>query len=386
MANNKYVSDIRRIVNVDPNQYSLGPADKKANIIGKRAISYRSADGSGSGAVSGSAGYSLGDLLRYGDLAYEDGLDEAGGLNDDDSAADKGNTVDPKSPHNSIYQGDQGTHDIEAVIDGEAGTPSLSNAIPNAITGSGSKPGGTLNGLTNLTDCESGGDLDLRMDGLLRPPPGWYSAGEPDTEINGPLGYLMWQPGVQWRGSSILQPISATALPAAEAARDEMGDGDKTDLVGSEFDGDFPHTGGVFRWIFTFRNPSTMAEASYYAFDVTCVPGSSGTCPLTNPVKWPADGKMQMIRNPDGSYTAASYENADDIIPKYTDDQHTQINFCFGVGRSGKLMPAANNGYLLGETLTEGGEYTGVVKLLNSENKVISYLTPTTYQSYLPKG
>lgn len=381
----KYVEDIRRIVKVDVNQKALGPANRKASIDARKGIAYNSAQVGSPGGARGSSS-TLGTTL--GNDWFDDGSleeDIGSGSNDEADGEEKGNSTDPKNPTKSIVEYDQGTHDIEDIIDDAPGTPYPSDTVPQGLQQTMLKNGGTLNGVTGAMDCDSGKELDIRMDKLLRPPAGWDTLQDPG-DVSGPNGYYKWEAGRSWFGSSISQPEGYDAITAAKAARDESGDGDKTTVLSATFDGDFPHTGGVFRWIFEFQNPGTMAVASYYAADHSCTPVSGDPiCPFTNPTRWPADGKMQIVLNTDGTYKAAELEAPEDIIPKYTDNLHSRINFCFGDGRFGSIIPAINGGYIITETLTEGGTATGLGKLFNSQNKVIAYVSELTIPKYLPR-
>lgn len=378
MARTKYVEDIRKIVKIDVNQKTLGAADRRSTIDAKKGVAYNTAQ-VGNGGGSRPVG------TDQNGSNWEDWFDD-GSLDTEDTSDgdDQGNSQDPAQPNRGSYGYDQGTWDIGDIIDNESGTPNLPDGVPQGLQGRPLNNGGTLNGITGAIDCESGKELDIRMDKLMRPPEGWRGIDDPG-DVTGPNGFDVWEAGRQWVGSHLSNPTATSARPAAEAARDAAGDGDKTILVSTELDANFPHTGGVLRWIFTWKNPSEV-QASYYAYDQGCTASSSDPdCPLVNPTKWPTDGKMQIVLNSDGSYKAATLESPEDIIPKYTDNLHSRINFCFGDGRFGSIIPAINGGYIIAETVTEGGILTGTGKLFNSQNKVIAYVNDLNYQNFLPR-
>lgn len=388
MARNKYVEDIRRIVKIDVNQKTLGAADRRASIDAKKGIAYNTAQvGNGGGsrpAAPNQNGTDWSDWFDDGSLDDED----TSGSDDEDAGDEQGNSQDPSKPNRGSYTYNQGTHDVEKVIDNAKGTPNLGDTVGQGLQNRPLNNGGTLNGLTGAFDCASGKELDIRMDRLMRPPPGWGSVDNPG-DVTGENGFAQWEPGRQWLAPWAVAggpSIANTAYEAAKAARDASGDGDKTLLVSTVLDTNFPHTGGTLKWTHTFENPSSHTQATYYAQDQGCtISIDDPVCPFTNPNRWPADGKMQIVLNNDGTYSAATLEAPEDIIPKYTDNLHSRINFCFGDGRFGSIIPAINGGYIIAETATEGGSLLGTGKLFNSQNKVIAYVSDLTYQNFLPR-
>ncbi len=387
---NKFVTDIKRIVNIDTNQTSLPDAPIRNSIPSVSGIAFSTTDGANTKAMQTQPNEDLSNLFDAFFAGVDAGTTDTGQKTDPTDPNSKANTdgskLDPKKPNAIPYLDEEGTYDIQDIIDGAPGTPVAPNNVPAGLAGTPTRNGGTLNGITGAVDCDSGKAIDLRMDKLIKPPSNWYTAGQAaQSDMDPGLGYLNWTAGRQWRGSSISQPYASFPLAAAEAARDESGSSAYTEMVDVLGDFNFPHTGGLTRWIFTFKRPSLSGTVQYYAFDVTCTPGSSGTCPLVNPIKWPTDNKMQLVKNQDGTFKVAQYENPDDIIPKFTDDIHSRVDFCFDSGRKGSILPAINGAYMITETDSEGGTPEGTVRLYDSSNKLEAFLDSTNYVNYLPK-
>jgi hypothetical protein len=387
---NKFVVDVRKIVNIDPAQSVLPPAVPRSTIESVSGIAFVTPDGANTKGATVATGKNTGNSLQswldY--MALANNLpaakDTGSGQNTDptdpNSAANKdGSKNDPRRGITSITKGDQGTYPIKDIIDGEKGIPFIPDWVPKGLAQYYLRNGGTLNGITGAYDCTTASGLDIRMDGLMRPPPGWYTADTPTLDPGDPLYYLNFNPGKQWVGfpGSF---IDVFPLGAAQQARDFAGDSDKTNLLSTNY------ISLTDIWQFTWENPSSHATATYQANGQTCTPSHDDpTCPLVNPIKWPGDGKMQMVKNKDGTFKAAIYESPTDLITKYTDNIHSRLDFCFDAGRKGSIIPAINGGYMITETLTEGGTPTGIVKLFDSSNKVVAYLDATNYTNYLAR-
>ncbi len=383
---NKFVLDIKKIVGIDPNQSSLDRAIPKASIGSFRGIALPSPTGTG-----GSSGQTTTPDQNAGNILTDGGIVNPPELLQPLDPLIATNKTDPKNPTEGAYAGGQGTLAAKDIIDGTVNTPIISDGVQVGMAGDYLKNGGTLNGISGAMDCKTGKSLDIRTDGLDKPPPGWYQAGIPDVLGNiGPLGYLSWEAGVEWLAPWAVSggpSIASNAQDAAKAARDASGDSSKSQVIDTTLDSNFPHSGGVLRWIFTFQDPDTMNTASYYAQDQGCTPTfGSSTCPLVNPTKWPGDGTTQVIRQSDGTFKISQFENPGDIVPAFTDGMHSRVDFCFDSGRTGSIIPAINGGYMVTETVTQGGTPEGIIRLFDSDNKVTAYLDGTNYANYLPKS
>lgn len=369
MANNKFVQDIRKIVNVDPNQSTLPGSTPKSTLDGRRGIAYRSGDGATSSSQSGKAGVTLGtNLPRSGNIGQFGGSDKGSGNADESLEEEFGNDVDAVNPGNGSYNYNQGTYDIEDLIDGQG--PKLANQNGQGVGNLPLTTGGTLNGLTGLRDLATNQPFELRMDGLPRPPEEWYSATDPGDALP---EYDLWTMGKRWLAPSA-NTLHATPREAAVADRDFTGSTSYTVITGSNY----ISMSDIYQ--ITFQDPGTLLEVTYQANGQACTPTSGSlTCPITSPLKWPSDNSMQLVLG-DAKFRVAEQETIDDYITRFLDGNHSRIDFAFGSGREGSLRPAQGGGYLIGETTA--GEYSSIVQHFDNKGKLIAYIAPSMTSSY----
>lgn len=360
---NKYVQDIRKIVGIDVNQSTLSVPTFKPRIGAKQGIGYFNQDNQ-----------TVASSKKDKDQKLKESLDSGTVYNSD---FDGGNYLDPADPYSNTYDYDSGTYeatdslltDLPSIIDSTAGTGMGNNSVST---------GGTLNGITGLLDPESGQSLDLRFDGLVRPPVGWDSVDVPADE------YDRWTAGTQWFAPGSPGAYSAVPILAAKIQRD-VAHSDYTALVSAEIE-NFPHIGGSVRWVFVWERSSDNDQVSFYAHDESCsVSPSDPFCPLYSPIKHPADGLMQLVAS-GGKWQVSEYEPLVDVIPSYTDNQHSRIDAQFGSGRFISIIPTRNAGYVIGETDTLGGTLiSDVNRVISAYGKVIDYITAAQLPGLLPK-
>lgn len=387
MANNKYVKNIRKIVDIDPNQYKLQSAARKAAILGRRGIGYVAADGQVS--ISGSAstdapfsGYTYSGKWR--DSLF-DRLAELYGME-----TQLGNSPDPNDPLKSISDTEKGTYSVSTVIDDPTGI-----IVPksNQTTGMGNNPvrsGTTVNGLTGMIDPDTGKEFRVRFNGLDYPPTGWFS----DTDIvePGQLTYSGFTQGYQWIGNAggtnftaitpieaIYQAFEGTAgvpagytISAADFNSEKIFEHLPTSIDNTRF------------YVFARDTDDELTAFKIAAQPSTCTPDADDPlCPLTaKAIQHPIDDVITLIRS-NGKLQPSLHEPPEDIITKFMDNQHSRVDFEFGL-RTGAILPAHNGGWILTETDAIGGNPTGVAKLFGSDNKFEAFLPSTLVSSYVP--
>lgn len=365
MASNKFVRDIRKIVNIDPSQSTLAGAPPKTSIPGKRGIGLSDGDGATSSSQSGTAGVTRATNIPKSGTVARAVLTSAENPNNNQP----GGEVDPNDPLKGVVYNNQGTYNIEDLLDGLDG-PTLANQTTEGVGQTPISSGSTLNGLTGLKDLVTDQEFELRIDGLAKPPTGWNSATDPGTALP---EYDLWTLGKRWLAPAVNQ-FFATPREAAVADRNFAGDTLFTVIVASNYIviSDI--------WQITFENPITFATVTYQANGAACTPTfGSSTCPITSPLKWPTDSKMQLVLT-DGVFRAAEQEAIDDYITRFLDGQHSRIDFAFATGREGSLRPAQGGGYLLGETTA--GVYSSVVQHFDSKGKLVAYISPDMASNY----
>lgn len=358
---NKYVQDIRKIVGIDVNQSSLGVPALKAPIPGRRGIAYFNSDNQTISNQKGTPNQTKGTPPKLGAVTNPN--------------FNGGNYLDPANTDSATYDYDDGT--FEGDDDLLDNLPDLADTSTSGMGNNSISTGGTLNGITGLLDPNTGLGIDLRFDGMTRPPVGWDSVDVPPEEYN------QWTSGTQWFAPGPSDVRSAIAYLAAELQKD-VSFSDYTDLISAELEA-FPHSGGTVRWVFVWERPSDNDTVSYYAQDESCsISPGDPFCPIYTPIKHPADGLMQLIAA-GGKWTPSEWEPLVDIVPAYTDNQHSRIDAQFGTGRFVSIIPTKNAGYVIGETDTAGGTLiSNVNRVFNAYGKVIDYITPAQLPGLLP--
>lgn len=391
----RYAEDIRRIVKIDETASDIGSAKVKTQIGGKRGIGYMTADGQGTAGVSGDAGGSSTPTTLQPDSTTSNAensgnVENQNGPSNGDSPG--GTQIDANNPQSSVYSG--GNYDITNIIDmtGERPTPPSSIA-----TGAGklfNSSGGTVNGIDGVIDCESGTGLDLRLDGLVKPPEDWSPDGSPPpgyiddssptvtSESGNGLGIWDFTVGTSWIADPAGAPAEQTFPTAGQALQYTFG---STLATGTLSTIEYKEDGIGERYVITYIDPNFVEVVLKFE---GCEVGVDEGCPATRPdnipvPNWPSDGKMQLVFI-DNKWQYSEYENSTDVVPKYTDNQNSSLNFCFGVGgtRTGVVRPTADGGTIMYET--SGGAPTGVATILGPDRKVAGYTDAGGIQSYLP--
>lgn len=370
---NPLADAIRRIVGFDPTRSKLSLAMDRGKVLGTTGIGFMQPDKVSAGSVEG------GKDEKLGDKAPPDGL-----IKPPFTGNPGGNVVDATDPSKSIYSAGDGDYSPESFInpDGMTTLKKTEDFLSGVgMVANGAQGGGTLNGLTGITDCISGKSLAIRLDGVFVPPTGWADAETPPGD--GPAEH--WELGTRW-----FAPPSFRAnnpLSAAQSAKSDAGQGDYTNLVGSAFDGSFPHAGGNRRYIYTWEKPDdeTHDQVSFYAQDETCTPVEGDLiCPDSNPASpthWPEDDEMALTRNPQGTFGSSPYEPLADRVAALASGSRTTLDFCFNGGtKQGRIEATNDGGYMIYETLDGSG--VGIYKIFGSDNRVIGYADAIGAQAY----
>ncbi len=383
---NKYADNIRRIVGFDPTKSSLGDAQQKDSIAGKRGIGYMSTDGRSTMSASGHSGnFTDGTgttLPEIPDGSLDEGFPPAFG---------QGSYIDPTNPLNSILTGAVGRWDIEDIFDGIS-SPHVGSPLGSGISGIGLGTGGSINELTGMTDCATGKGIALnyRNEGE-EPPPGWTDADTP------PEGYE-WEQGFQYHDTSKFSNIVGIALGAtlAEALMNQAG---WISVIGGSIgtfvqmyignDPDYPAAtwvAGYADYTHSGGSPPNNLIRVYVHTKSACTPVTT-YCTLTGPASsyHPEDGVMTLTFNGDGGFQQHALEAPNDIIPSLDGQTISSLNFCLDGGtRFGTLAPAVNGGFMLYETDSEGGSPVGVVRVFSSDRQMVAATDITGMQAWMP--
>lgn len=396
--NNRFIRNIRRIVGIDPNQTKLPVPKGKDSIPSRRGIGFRNSDGQTSVGLSGTPGQTSGSVpaqTYYNSGAYSNFL----------AGYNPGNVFNPTDPSKAVIGYNSGVFDVGAVIDNAPGTPTLSSSTGIGIGNNLNIVGGTQNGLTGLIDCATGQPMEVRFDGRFRPPEGWENAELPPMK---PLEDQILA-GQSWRARMSGTTVSAgTCVQAAGAFMATVGEC-RDAVLTSTFAGTLESSAvgsqvqngllgvcgipaGLSGTLLETINVTTSEEPDAFNYQiyyerVGCVPGV-GICPLNDDFReasvWPEDGKLQLAYI-NGRFVMSNFEPESERVAKYADGNHSQLDFCFGSGRKGSIIPTNDGGYILAETDGPGGPILGVAKRFDTQNKVVGEVTESTKLFYAPQ-
>jgi len=379
---NPIADAIRRIVGFDPTRSQLLNITKRGPILGQSSIGFMQPDKATAGSVTGPKD------AKLGDKAPKDGMVKTpmSGINTG------GNIVDATDPTKSIYKPNDGVYSASEVINPETTTLSQSN---NFLTGVGmltsaAQGGGTLNGLTGITDCVSGKTIAIRFDGKFAPPPGW----DDDTTPPPPEPGFEWEQGYAWGTTLASPPTKSPSQSGARAYAKSFHEG-----VGAQWPGDteiFSYTPGVEAAQFVDASTTYQVRIRRISTGEIALGGLIGkqvcdnpfygapSCPEFDPTiqtEWPEDDEMQIARSPTGGLSTSTWEPAADLVPSLISGDMTSLNFCFEGGtRQGRMEATNEGGYMIYETI--GGAGTGIYKIFGPDNRVKGYADAAGAQAY----
>lgn len=334
----RYAKNIRKIAEQARNlNKALADADAKSRILGERRIGYL--NGNGSTAVSGSGSPGSTRPILFGNLT---------GFATDQQIQNVTNTV------NNEYR-------------------TINNAL---LAGIGTK----ITGLTGLKDCTTGKGVTITGQPEFKPPANWDNASTPSA-----TNPIRWDLGFRY--------TAATTPPTYGETAEECAMNVPANLSGAT-------------WTFvSYIDPASIGSTAEFAArytgepggltanlgieKVSCIAGSDPFCPSARaPTPWPADGQMQLARGADGKFRYSENEAGADVIPEYTDNQHSKLDLCFddGSGRKAGIQPMYDGGYMLYERDPTTGEPIGRVQFIDQNGVVTGHGLPEDIDSYLPTG
>jgi hypothetical protein len=368
----RYAEDIRKIAKQGSIKGALSPKQDREPILG------------------GTTDFITG-VFSQGSTGGDSGT--GSGTTDNPNGSTKQEDIKPKNPANpqTFYRGGGGTssttetvpttgiQDVESVIDGEAG-PQSSYDYNSSIAGSG----GSLDGITGLTDCSTGQGINIRYDGNFPPPDGWDDADTPPSGDDG-----------TWVANTYLV-TSALFIGVATIVAATVGDSfqqAQAAIIASSATYDYvlysPVTrvgtnAWTFQWYSSLTAGGTTGVVTTYINRIGCngegdpYAACSSSPPLAT--EWPTDGSYDLSLI-EGSFQTNPYDSE---AP--ADAGGSAVNFCFSGGtRQGRLYATAQGGTMLVETSV--GAPTGTAKVYGSDGRLQSAgdATNSFMDQYLPK-
>lgn len=371
---NRYADDIKRIVDIDPNQSVLGDPEDKASIPSGRGIGYINATTGGAQAVSGEAGES------------QLSPDKAqGGLEPQPPNESGQKALNPNELQNGVIDSEAGIEDACDVINGDSESSKVSTP---QTTSSGLAYTNTnaLNAI-DAQDCDSASDINIRTRHDLIPPdavfdsngneltPDWEDA-EIAPEISG------YEQGKYWNLTGLGSPTNNvqaesayyTALAAIPILNAQ---GPDAPYTFDRLESSGPNSFNVY--FNGDTSPINLPTAK-----VDCIgspPDASGTCPATAPKEecWPTTGTYY-LKLDDGQFTSSQF---DCEAPAKHKDPSSKVDFCFCGGiRQGTIESTRNGGHMIYETVV--GIPTGTVRAYDSSGIMIGTFDAAQIKDYRP--
>lgn len=242
----------------------------------------------------------------------------------------------------------------------------------------GARPGDKALAINGLMDCATGKAVEIVNTPEFRPPEGWDSPDSPGEDSPAD-----WDLGFRWQAATFPITFGATAQAVVDAV--------PSNLLGGP-------------WVFVrYIDPSSIGSAAPFAAEyhdsgsgiafmpiekTSCTVGVDTFCPASFEFLWPADNKMQLARGPDGKFAFSEHEPVADIIPEYTDNQHTKLELCFadGSGRRAVIEPTYDGGWMAYETDPVTGEPIGTAVVYNASNEVERRVNYDEVESFRAMG
>lgn len=396
----RYSEDIKRIVGIDTTQSELDIARQKGSLLGTRGIAFFEPDTNGIQIRSGK--WELDkttNIISF--VTDNESTTESGKVKSGDVDPGKQNVAPSKDDADTIsgnggngikigggrnidgstYLDGQGSYDPEDIIDQTGNFPTIPDGQKSGIGQYDNPTGGTLLALEGIVDCDTGKEIDLRLDGLFVPPPNWAGPNDPGGHQEA------FEPGTRWFWQGQTNAVNDTTpyLVGAEKSDDVWGAIYATAFLNvtvSSVPGQY--TANYDRDILDTVSPAL--PDTHEITSESCTIDVDDNCPAfldESDVMWPVDDKMQLVFG-GGVFLINGNEPAADTVSKYTDGLHSQVDFCFGTsfGRTGTLKPTRTGGFALYET--SGGNPTGIVTIFDSAGEVSEFTDTIRLPGFLP--
>lgn len=370
---NRYADDIKRIVGIDPNQSTLGDAEEKGAIGGKRGIGYVNASSGGVEGESGAPGDKQKSTKKKGDSKS----------NGEDAGT---SPLDPANPQNGVISPTDGVYAAADIIDGLS--PASKESSP-ATTDGGLEYDGSLalNAFTAV-DCSAGTGIEVRLRNDFVPPDAVEDSngveGHSDWEdADTPPALIGWDSGKEWgTGFTPTAPFFSTPQGVADYLTSVV---EQTSIIISAFwaSGANPIDGGFWTIFHDLEGVPPGTQVDTFVASQSCTPDAESTsCPVTAPTEtaWPTSGQY-VLRAGGGQFTANQYDSE---APVGATNPSSKVDFCFGdeAARTGTVEATRNNGYMLYET--SGGNPTGIVRAYDSTGQMVAAFDTSFIDNYRP--
>lgn len=357
----------------------------------------------------------IGTQTPGGRITSSTGSSEDSGKKNEDGKEDKtteeeskeSTTPNPDDQNSLQKNPTAGEVDADKLIDGDDG-PGTKDAALDMFAGD-SFANSSLSGI-NAIDCDTGKNLNIRVDGLYKPlkattwedgtirTPAWD---DPNVPPDSP-GFTL---GKYWANTTISVPYQESTpfdmdAISASIVGQNLGAAGQTGGPGTQYG---PNTVGNY-YKFTEYNAASATQyevrmvqtdaggtpigTEFTAFTIdetSCTPGSQPYCPSVAPKEtmWPEDNTISLTLI-DGVFTSNQYDG--DATVKYSGQESSHINFCMNGGRFGVIRLGKDGGTVVYETTSENGppKPGTIVRYYGSDGSVAGYSDVAGINTFLP--
>lgn len=307
-------------------------------------------------------------------IGYQSSSEETGG-------ASGGNVYNPLGT--TVKDPSDGSSDSE-----NTGVASASDVISNS-TDLGSDIANALAGMDDMTDPNTGDDMQINFNGQFNPvkeqygTDGTYTPDWPDPED--PPELDNWELGTEWYinivGAST-NPAYHTATPQEQAAKGVAYFNDAA--VGGQTDWTFVGWAdqAPTQWTGNYKSAGTTNTGQISHRTQLCITGSKLSCPLTAPTaeSWPEDDKIN-FKLENGKFKTSHYDPEQPI--NYNSDA-SKVEFNYGSGQTGAVEVTKDGGFAMYETRPVDGAAIGTVRKYNSQGVYEESFPASQLGDYLP--
>lgn len=381
---NRIAENIRKIVGYDKIQKDLKALEEKIALLGRRGIGYGGPVGEAR-SVSGGTGTSNDPatvpetyLINQQNGSGIVGNDATNNALTNSGLSPSGNGNQSPTPSN----GGGGHVTASQLADGLT-QPAADD--PDAQEGAGyTNPNESYsNGESgdvyqvikaiDYTDCTTGKQTSVRLDGFFVPPEGWTTPDE-----GPPAGEGEWYLGYRWTalkggatptyfstlgGALADSLIWAFATAAPPPAAPLTGEGEWSTI---------PPSPSNINAVYLYKDTDGLNGNVDIISCVPCTVGVDDACTMVPPSSdtWPESDQTQVVRGANGTYQGHPKDpNKPTLSPS------SNLNICFGGGRTATLTPISKGGTAFFETDGTGPfpKEDAIVTLVNSDGSIRGY-------------
>lgn len=381
----QYTDAIKRIVGYDDIIKQLKELKEKVILAGQRGVGFQGPSGDAKG-TSGGTGGSNNPATTPSTGGSGGASNNVGGDAVNDALGPYGNNPNGDSP--STTPGGGGHVTASQLADGGSPATGSDGGDPDPDVQPGASYGNTTEYNSNVNtaygadgyltiksidyhDCTTGKQVSANLDGFYRPPVGFFTPDEGQPVIPEDVGwYLGYRFAVQISDNpvfyfSTLSDAINGGLMFAQTLGITPPLSGESELLPGQTAPSPSNTNGIYRYLDVDGNTGETATVSC----LTCSVGVDAACTMVPPNNtiWPESDQTQ-VANTDGTWQPHPLDPNHPPLPP-----SSNLQMCFGDGRTGELVPTNGGGYAFYETSGAGGPVMGVVTYIASDGAITGY-------------